>query len=308
MADPSDTPHVLDLVAAGARPSHAAAAMQRSAAAPSRSAPRVTTSSSRRSSTCTCSRPTTVSCSSTAGCARDADAVYGAVRDRFDVPLHTVIFTHGHPRPLLRSHSLPRRGERPAGPRTRTSSGASRRTCAPRGSTRSSTSGNGSCRRCRGRRGAAMISSGPTSPTAWTSSSCASAARCSRLPARHGRDRRPHVGLHLRAPHARVRGLLLPDDAQLRQPEQGAALPRGMGGRLRGDGRAGAELTLPGHGEPIHGAEQIRTGLLEQAEFLHAVVDQTLEGLNPGLASRRDRPVDPCARASRRSRASAADL
>jgi alkyl sulfatase BDS1-like metallo-beta-lactamase superfamily hydrolase len=62
----------------------------------------------------------------------------------------------------------------------------------------------------------------------------------------------------------------------LRYPEEWAAADEEMAA-------LGAELMLPGHGEPIHGGEQIRTGLLEQAEFLHAVVDQTLEGLNQGL-------------------------
>jgi alkyl sulfatase BDS1-like metallo-beta-lactamase superfamily hydrolase len=45
----------------------------------------------------------------------------------------------------------------------------------------------------------------------------------------------------------------------------------------------GAELMLPGHGEPIRGAERIRRGLLEQAEFLRSVVAQAIDGLNAGL-------------------------
>jgi alkyl sulfatase BDS1-like metallo-beta-lactamase superfamily hydrolase len=40
---------------------------------------------------------------------------------------------------------------------------------------------------------------------------------------------------------------------------------------------------LPGHGDPIHGAEAIRRGLLEQAEFLRSVVAQAIAGLNAGL-------------------------
>ena len=60
-----------------------------------------------------------------------------------------------------------------------------------------------------------------------------------------------------------------------RYPEEWAAADEEMAA-------VGAELMLPGHGEPIHGAARIRAGFLEQAEFLHAVVDQTIEGLNRG--------------------------
>ncbi len=45
----------------------------------------------------------------------------------------------------------------------------------------------------------------------------------------------------------------------------------------------GADVLLPGHGDPIHGADRIRRGLLEQAEFLRSIVEQTLAGLNAGL-------------------------
>jgi alkyl sulfatase BDS1-like metallo-beta-lactamase superfamily hydrolase len=44
-----------------------------------------------------------------------------------------------------------------------------------------------------------------------------------------------------------------------------------------------AELLLPGHGEPIHGAEAVAGCLLDIAEFLRSIVAQTLEALNRGL-------------------------
>ena len=45
----------------------------------------------------------------------------------------------------------------------------------------------------------------------------------------------------------------------------------------------GAETLLPGHGEPIFGAETIVGCLLDIAEFLRSIVAQTLDGLNAGL-------------------------
>ncbi len=44
----------------------------------------------------------------------------------------------------------------------------------------------------------------------------------------------------------------------------------------------GATLLLPGHGEPINGAEEIRACCLYTAEALRAIVSQALEGLNAG--------------------------
>ena len=45
----------------------------------------------------------------------------------------------------------------------------------------------------------------------------------------------------------------------------------------------GADLLLPGHGEPIEGADTIEGCLLDIVEFLRSIVAQTLDGLNRGL-------------------------
>ncbi len=45
----------------------------------------------------------------------------------------------------------------------------------------------------------------------------------------------------------------------------------------------GAEVMLPGHGAPILGAVAIRTALLDAADYLRAIIDTTIEGLERGL-------------------------
>jgi alkyl sulfatase BDS1-like metallo-beta-lactamase superfamily hydrolase len=44
----------------------------------------------------------------------------------------------------------------------------------------------------------------------------------------------------------------------------------------------GAELLLPGHGQPLEGADKIRRRCLNTAEALRTIVRQTLDGLNAG--------------------------
>lgn len=44
----------------------------------------------------------------------------------------------------------------------------------------------------------------------------------------------------------------------------------------------GAELLLPGHGVPIVGADRIRTALVDTAEFLQTLHDQTVDAMNAG--------------------------
>jgi alkyl sulfatase BDS1-like metallo-beta-lactamase superfamily hydrolase len=52
---------------------------------------------------------------------------------------------------------------------------------------------------------------------------------------------------------------------------------------LRTMAELGAEVLLPGHGAPIKGAVEIRTALLDAADYLRAIIDTTLEGLERGL-------------------------
>jgi len=44
-----------------------------------------------------------------------------------------------------------------------------------------------------------------------------------------------------------------------------------------------AELLLPGHGPPIDGADEVKTALLDAAEYLRIIVEQTKDLLNEGL-------------------------
>ena len=46
----------------------------------------------------------------------------------------------------------------------------------------------------------------------------------------------------------------------------------------------GAEIALPGHGEPIYGSEEIKTVFLTMAEIWKSIVEQTIDGLNAGLS------------------------
>lgn len=52
---------------------------------------------------------------------------------------------------------------------------------------------------------------------------------------------------------------------------------------LRQMAELGAEIMLPGHGEPILGADAIRAALLDAASYLRCIIDTTLEGLERGL-------------------------
>lgn len=45
----------------------------------------------------------------------------------------------------------------------------------------------------------------------------------------------------------------------------------------------GAEVMLPGHGSPILGAASIRSSLLDAADYLRAIIDTTIEGMERGL-------------------------
>jgi len=52
---------------------------------------------------------------------------------------------------------------------------------------------------------------------------------------------------------------------------------------LRAMAELGAEVMLPGHGQPILGAPAIRTALLDAASYLRVIIDTTLDGLERGL-------------------------
>ena len=52
---------------------------------------------------------------------------------------------------------------------------------------------------------------------------------------------------------------------------------------LRTMAELGAEVLLPGHGGPLMGSASIRTALLDAAAYLRAIIDTTLDGLNRGL-------------------------
>src|SRR5262245_17581665 len=93
--DAAHAPHVLDLVQSGVRPSDAAEQLRQQAVAPVEVAPRTWIV-----------QPSLVNVyvletddglvMIDSGMNTDADTVYDAVRGRFDAPLHTVVFTHGH--------------------------------------------------------------------------------------------------------------------------------------------------------------------------------------------------------------------
>ena len=56
---------------------------------------------------------------------------------------------------------------------------------------------------------------------------------------------------------------------------------------LRDMAAVGAEVLLPGHGLPVVGAERIKTVLLESAELLESLIDQTLTLMNEGASLER---------------------
>jgi glyoxylase-like metal-dependent hydrolase (beta-lactamase superfamily II) len=65
-------------------------------------------------------------------------------------------------------------------------------------------------------------------------------------------------------------------------PQKVQRYPEGWADALEAIASVGASLLLPGHGQPVEGADEIRACCLNTAEALRAIVDQTLEGLNAG--------------------------
>ncbi len=65
-------------------------------------------------------------------------------------------------------------------------------------------------------------------------------------------------------------------------PQKVQRYPEGWADALEAIASVGAKLLLPGHGQPIEGADEIRACCLNTTEALRAIVDTTLEGLNAG--------------------------
>jgi glyoxylase-like metal-dependent hydrolase (beta-lactamase superfamily II) len=84
------------------------------------------------------------------------------------------------------------------------------------------------------------------------------------------------------------RGIVCPGDLwagmlpHCGNPQKVQRYPEEWADALEAIASVGAELLLPGHGQPLEGKDKIRKCLLNTAEALRAIVRQTLEGLNAG--------------------------
>lgn len=65
-------------------------------------------------------------------------------------------------------------------------------------------------------------------------------------------------------------------------PQKVQRYPREWAAALRAMSVLGAEVLCPGHGPPIFGADVVRTALVETAELLESLVEQTLGLMNQG--------------------------
>jgi alkyl sulfatase BDS1-like metallo-beta-lactamase superfamily hydrolase len=65
-------------------------------------------------------------------------------------------------------------------------------------------------------------------------------------------------------------------------PQKVQRYPRDWARALRQMAALGPDLLLPGHGLPIEGNERVEQALLETAELLEHLVDETLERMNDG--------------------------
>jgi glyoxylase-like metal-dependent hydrolase (beta-lactamase superfamily II) len=65
-------------------------------------------------------------------------------------------------------------------------------------------------------------------------------------------------------------------------PQKVQRYPEEWADALEAIASVGARLLLPGHGQPIEGADTIRSCCLNTAEALRSIVRQTLDGLNAG--------------------------
>jgi glyoxylase-like metal-dependent hydrolase (beta-lactamase superfamily II) len=65
-------------------------------------------------------------------------------------------------------------------------------------------------------------------------------------------------------------------------PQKAQRYPREWAAALREMADLGAELMLPGHGLPVAGADRVHAALTDTAALLESLVDQTLELMNEG--------------------------
>jgi glyoxylase-like metal-dependent hydrolase (beta-lactamase superfamily II) len=216
------------------------------------------------------------------GLPTDADAVHAAIRDRFDAPLHTVVFTHGHLDHAFGLGRLIEDGERP---RIVAHENVVRRFHDYQRLARANALVN------KRQWQLPIMPWWPSTdeefcwPTDTYGDSLELVVGGERFECRHGKgetDDHTWVWMPDRAAIASGDFFCMtmpncgnPNKVQ-RYPEEWADADEEMAA-------LGAELLLPGHGDPIRGAEAIRRGLLEQAEFLRAVVGQAIDGLNAGL-------------------------
>lgn len=65
-------------------------------------------------------------------------------------------------------------------------------------------------------------------------------------------------------------------------PQKAQRYAREWAEALRAMAKTGAEILLPGHGVPMFGAARVRQALLDTAEYLQALYDQTIAMMNQG--------------------------
>jgi alkyl sulfatase BDS1-like metallo-beta-lactamase superfamily hydrolase len=66
-------------------------------------------------------------------------------------------------------------------------------------------------------------------------------------------------------------------------PQKAQRYAREWAEALRAMAKTGAEVLLPGHGVPVFGAMRVRQTLLETAEYLQSLYDQTIAMMNAGV-------------------------
>jgi glyoxylase-like metal-dependent hydrolase (beta-lactamase superfamily II) len=279
--DAAHAPHVLDLVRSGVRPSEAAEQLRRQEVEAVEVAPRtwiVQPSLVNVYVLETDDGLVLIDC----GMQTDTDTVYRAVRARFDAPLHTVVFTHGH---LDHAFGLRRfldEGERPQV--------VAHENVVHRFETYQRTARLNSLVNKR----QWQLPDMPWWPSerdefCWPDVTYRDSLELviggERLVLHHGKgETDDHTWVWVPGRKVLASGdffcMTMPNcgnpNKVLRYPEEWADADEAMA-------ELGADVLLPGHGDPIHGAEQIRRGLLEQAQFLRSIVDQALAGLNAGL-------------------------
>jgi glyoxylase-like metal-dependent hydrolase (beta-lactamase superfamily II) len=284
MADANDSrtgPHVLDLVQAGQRPSEAAEQLRRAVVEPVEVIPGISIIQPSLVNVYVIETDdglVMIDC----GMQTDADAVYGAVRGRFDAPLHTVVFTHGH---LDHAFGLRRFVEAGERPRVVAHENVVHRFRTYQRTARLNSLVN---------KRQWQLPTMPWWPAEdeeffWPDTTYRDSLDLTiggvELHCRHGKgETDDHTWVWMPGRRALASGdffcMTMPNcgnpNKVLRYPEEWADADEEMAA-------LGAEILLPGHGDPIHGAERIRRGLLEQAEFLRSIVEQTIAGLNAGL-------------------------